>query len=827
MAESSGSISFVGRFEVRYRVSRYGYWTAKFCVLFFVSLIAGLQTHAQTLPPQRVYGSTTTPTSAPPTDVVGFSKDSTTGGLTGITGSPFPERLEGGAMAVDGQGKFLFVINPTSNDISMFQIDQTTGALLEVPGSPFAYPAPAPPSTAPAPSGLLSIATERSGQFVFVGYRYYSSAASSLSAIASFAIDISTPSNPVLKPRELDGLIPVAPYTNIGTPIQLLTDSKGLHLYVGTGLGYGSTVSGGALVYAIQTSGHLVYQGVAASLPSYGTAYAIDPLDRFFYGVGGDVPFIVPCVISPVDGTATYCTTGPLQYLGFTNNQFGMQIEGSGYFLYIASNANLVVFSIDQTTGVATQVSTVSGIFPAGGTQFITDPIGPYLYSAQNTSPGAIHTYQVNLSTGNLTEISGSSVTMTVQCCQSLAITGNLPLPVNGPGASISPSSAAAFSATGGGTSAAQAFSIVNVGNQMLTFTSISIAGTDASSFSETNTCTASLAPNANCSISITFNPGSAGTFTANLQIADNAGDSPQTLALSGTAVAPVPSVTLAPNSLSFSQIAQGATEGPLAITVTNNGTGPLHVTSATFGGPNPNDFSQTNTCVGTPVAVNGTCTINVSFTPIAPGGRTATLTINDDAPSGTQSVSLQGTATSPFQLGPSGSSTSTSATVTAGQTANYSLQISPGAGFTGNVALTCSGAPALATCAVSPTSLNITNANAVPFTVSVMTTGSAAVPVSIRNTPFANWRLHPAIVAWLILLMILRMNGTKTIARRLSYVAALSVLALLLVASGCGGGSTTSPQQQVTPKGTYTLTVTATANNLPAQTMSLTLTVN
>ena len=77
-------------------------------------------------------------------------------------------------MAVDGHGKFLFVCNPTSNDISMFQIDQSTGAITEVPDSPFAAPGAlldGPTPLAP-PSGLISISAEASGTYIYAGYSY-------------------------------------------------------------------------------------------------------------------------------------------------------------------------------------------------------------------------------------------------------------------------------------------------------------------------------------------------------------------------------------------------------------------------------------------------------------------------------------------------------------------------------------------------------------------------------------------------------------------------------------------------------------------------------
>jgi hypothetical protein len=67
-------------------------------------------------------------------------------------------------MAIDGQGKFLFVLDPTSDDISMFQIDPASGALSEVPGSPFAVPALDPtlfPPCHPLRGRLFQSRTER------------------------------------------------------------------------------------------------------------------------------------------------------------------------------------------------------------------------------------------------------------------------------------------------------------------------------------------------------------------------------------------------------------------------------------------------------------------------------------------------------------------------------------------------------------------------------------------------------------------------------------------------------------------------------------------
>ena len=52
-----------------------------------------------------------------------------------MPGSPFPAGIDPSSLVVEG--KFLYVINAGSNDISAFAIDANTGKLTPVPGSPF------------------------------------------------------------------------------------------------------------------------------------------------------------------------------------------------------------------------------------------------------------------------------------------------------------------------------------------------------------------------------------------------------------------------------------------------------------------------------------------------------------------------------------------------------------------------------------------------------------------------------------------------------------------------------------------------------------------
>ena len=569
------------------------------------------------------------PPAAPSSQISGLGKTGQSGALTPVPGSPFSDRLEGGLVAIDGLGKFLFVLNPASNNISMFQIDQASGALSEVAGSPFAVPPVGPNS---APSKPISIAAESSGTFLFVGY--FNGSILGDSAIASLNINISG-SNPVL--------VPVDTQEILAAPIQLLTDAKGQHLYAGLSQGPNGVMNGGALVFSIDpATGMLLSQGAADTLPNNGTSYAIDPRGRFFFASGPD--FLQSCLISPVDGTANSCS--PLLLLDPTNAQLAMVAENSGQFLYTYQSGTatgVIVYSVNQTTGALAQaLGPLSEIQFANGST-VADPMGPYIYSAQVATPTVVHAYQVDSQTGNLTEIPNSpfSVGANGKCCGGLAISGTPSQAVSGPAVSIFPTTAN-FTTVVGATSPTQVFSIVNTGNQLLAINSISITGANASSFSQTNTCLATLAPSANCSVSINFTPATVGALTASLQVTDNAPGSPQTLVLNGTGVASAPAVTFSPSALTFPFTNQGSSSPSQTLTVISSGNTTLHISSVSLAGPNPSDFTSTNNCTA-PLAVSANCSITIVFSPTAPGQRTANLMIADDAQNSPQTVVLSG----------------------------------------------------------------------------------------------------------------------------------------------------------------------------------------
>jgi Abnormal spindle-like microcephaly-assoc'd, ASPM-SPD-2-Hydin len=88
---------------------------------------------------------------------------------------------------------------------------------------------------------------------------------------------------------------------------------------------------------------------------------------------------------------------------------------------------------------------------------------------------------------------------------------------------------------TVGTTSSGSVINLGHVGPNPLNISQIAVQGPDASEFAQSNTCPAALAPNASCQVTITFKPTAKGTRTATLSITDDGGNSPQTVALTGT----------------------------------------------------------------------------------------------------------------------------------------------------------------------------------------------------------------------------------------------------------------------------------------------------
>lgn len=361
-----------------------------------------------------------------------------------------------------------------------------------------------------------------------------------------------------------------------------------------------------------------------------------------------------------------------------------------------------------------------------------------------------------------------------------------------------------------GTNSVSQSVTLTNSGGVSLTLIAASVSPGD---FSVVNACGNSLAAHATCAFNVIFSPSAVGARTATLTITDQFRY--QTVALNGLGLAG-PGVSLTPTSLTFAATGVGLTALAQTLTLTNKGGSPLTVSSIAI---SPGFAIALNSCTLT-LAANANCSLTIVFAPTSPGPITGTLTFTDNAAGGVQTTSLSGTGID-FALIATGATTG--AVAASGASVSYALQLSSLAGLSGNVALSCSGAPANSTCTVTPAigALGATS----PVTVTLETAVSSTASIAPPDHPFHSSAVAKAVLLALLLpLAFWQRRRTPRLPRLLVMLCAFGMLGACgssraIPATGTGGGGGGS----ATPSGTSTLTITASAAGL---TRSVSLTV-
>ena len=252
--------------------------------------------------------------------------------------------------------------------------------------------------------------------------------------------------------------------------------------------------------------------------------------------------------------------------------------------------------------------------------------------------------------------------TITMLSLASLPCTPGFSTPFAAPAISLSSLSLSFGYTAVGTTSRADSVRLMDTGNAALSIKSITITGADAGDFAQSNNCGNSVAPRANCTISVTFTPSASGIRTGTLTITDNAAGGSQALSLTGIGTAPL--INLSPSALSFAARSVGTTSAAQIVNVRNVGQVVLNITALGITGADAGDFALTGSCGGS-IAPEGGCTIGITFTPMASGSRTASVSITDNAGGSPQTVRLLGTGlgSAPGTSGTGTSGTGTSPT--------------------------------------------------------------------------------------------------------------------------------------------------------------------
>jgi hypothetical protein len=221
-------------------------------------------------------------------------------------------------------------------------------------------------------------------------------------------------------------------------------------------------------------------------------------------------------------------------------------------------------------------------------------------------------------------------------------------------------------------------------------------------------------------------------------------------------------------------------------------------------------NFSIAQNGCSTTIAANASCSMQLVFAPKSAGPLSGALTLMDNAPSGTQIVSLSGVGVD-FSLSASGPTTQT---LSSGGSASYPLLLSSLPSLSGNVAFACTGAPKNATCVVSPST------PALGSTTTLTVTVETGVQASLRAPSWPWMRVPEIFVALLLPVGLVRR-------RRWRFAA---MLVVLVGVNGCGAGRAIpldggTGVSYPTPAGTYNITVTGTAAGV-SRTVGLTLVV-
>jgi hypothetical protein len=554
---------------------------------------------------------------------------------------------------------------------------------------------------------------------------------------------------------------------------------------------------------------------VALAADASGDVYVVaKPYQVIEIAADGSVTVVAGGGSGPDGGPAATASLGPVQALALDHGGNLYLTDGNG------------VREVNRTTGLIQTVvpPAALGELPVGlgfdpwGDLFIGE-FGPHGMVQEWSAAGALTTL-AGTGANAAPDYSGPASGALLPALQSLAVDhdGDVYFGTDAhdlreiktqPRTSLSLASVSFGNANVGEAAIAQQVLVTNSGGVPLSLTAVQMTGAQASDFTLTNGCAAALPVNATCQLTIGFTPGATGARAAAISFTDNSPSGGGSIALSGTGT--TPAAVLQPASLDFGTLVADTASAPQSVTLNNRGTGVLNIASIAASA----GFSQTNDC-GSQVAAGASCTVRVKITPSDVGAKTGTLTLDDDAGGSSQTVSLTGSGEA-MALAPSGSDHQT---ITAGQTAQFALALTPASTLNGAAALTCGVSPADTSvgCAVSPASIQL---------------AGTTIPVTVTLTTKA------ATSSWLWLLLPfgggLWLMAAMADPRRFHWTRWALVAGMALALAGCGGGSAgtgsgansgaSNDRASATPAGTYTLKVTATAGT-NAQATSLTVVV-
>lgn len=288
-----------------------------------------------------------------------------------------------------------------------------------------------------------------------------------------------------------------------------------------------------------------------------------------------------------------------------------------------------VTISSSTVAGQGFQISSVA--YPAGTSGWpVTLNPGQQVVLSISFAPDSADSFM-----GNLALVSDAS-----------GGTANIPLSGTGdavpaPNLTLSATSIS-FGQAQIGSKVSRTLTLISTGNAPLDVNTITVSG---AAFSVgTLSLPATLQPNQQLPVTVTFDPTAAGPDSGTLTVASNDPSGPATVSLGGNGTTTAaPQLTVTPTSVNFGNVPLNVASSQ-SVTLTSTGTAPVTISAATVTGP---PFSVTGGSFPVTLSPNQSVTVQAQFDPSVTGAASGQLTITSDSTTGaTTNIQLNGTGT-------------------------------------------------------------------------------------------------------------------------------------------------------------------------------------
>lgn len=338
-------------------------------------------------------------------DISAYTINASTGTLTQVACSAgcstvnsknFVTGVSPWGVTIDPSGKFVYVANDNSNDVSAYTINANTGALTQVACSAGCSTTTSiSANNFTAGTGPQFVSIDPSGKFAYVAN--YSS-----NTISAYSINASS------------GALTALP-TIAGRPgATSIAMTKGTAAVTYTPkFAYVANFTGNSVsAFTINANGALTAVTGSPYVAATGSgpySVAVDPASQFAY--------VANALLNNVSAYAINASTGALANVDTVaagSQPAAVAVDPSGRFVYVANNGANDVSAYTVNAGIFTQITCTVGCSTTGNTKDFTagtgpysvtvDPTGRFVYVPNFTSNN-VSGYTINASTGALTSI--------------------------------------------------------------------------------------------------------------------------------------------------------------------------------------------------------------------------------------------------------------------------------------------------------------------------------------------------------------------------------------------------------------------------------------